>query len=228
MRNRRCAVSLVVILCGFLLAAGCASKKTPPVIRGTEAEGLPPIPVDLRSKVECVDAPYNVRCASVPSGMNNCLALMRAEADQMLAQLLGKKVRAVYDNDAERVVAGSEEAGAVSENARYVTDYGATIEGNMAFRRHESPVFRMSDGVNYSMRVCVVAEEADYQIWTDMADRANKDQRPDLARIFTALRRDRYGEDPPERKRIEAVEREIGEHFESLWRMSSERREEKR
>lgn len=228
MNTRASWLSKVIVGVVLVAIGGCASKRTPPVVPGTEAQGLPPVPIDLRSKVTCVDVPYNVRCAAVPSGMNNCMALMRAEADQRLAGLLGKRVRAAYDNDASRAIDGSEGLGSFEERARYVTEYTAAIEGHMAFRLHESPVYRTSDGVNYSMRVCVVSEEAEYQLWTDIADRANRDQRPDLARLFVTLRREHYGEDPPDRGTIEGVERDIAEHFESLWRMASPDREKRR
>jgi hypothetical protein len=206
----------------LLAGVGCAGMKTPQALEGTSVTDLPPVPMDLSTSAECATSRYSTRCASVPSGTNNCVALLRAESEMQLSKLLGESIEKEVTDKGQRTAHGSDQGkGSIAEDATRSWDYTSSVSGNMNFRRHESPLFKLGGGQEYAMRTCVVMEEAYYQLYTDMAGSAERSRNPDLQKAFLDLRDERYGDDPPNHKKVEEVETQIAQHYQALWKMTS-------
>jgi hypothetical protein len=217
------AFVLLVIVAGVALP-GCGGGKTLQALDGTSVTDLPPVPLDLSKETQCATPRYSVRCAAVPSGTNNCLALLRAESEMQLARLLGESIESQVVDKGKRTSKGSDQGkGIIGEDATRSWNYQASISGNMNFRRHESPLFMLDRGQEYAMRTCVVMEEAYYQIYTDMAEGARRNHNSDLQQAFLDLREERYGDNPPDHKKVEDVESEIAQHYQALWKMTNKR-----
>jgi len=215
------ALVMLALVAGIVLS-GCGGQKTLQALDGTSVTDLPPVPLDLSKETQCATPRYSVRCAAVPSGTNNCLALLRAESEMQLARLLGESIESQVVDKGKRTAKGSDQGkGIVGEDATRSWNYQSNISGNMNFRRHESPLFKLDRGQEYAMRTCVVMEEAYYQIYTDMAENARRNHSSDLQQVFLDLREERYGNDPPNHKKVEEVESEIAQHFQALWKMTS-------
>ena len=215
------ACAMLVLLAGGALL-GCASGKTLKALEGTTVTDLPPVPISLGRQTECATPRYSTRCAAVPSGTNNCLALLRGESEMQLSRLLGESIEKEVVDKGHRSARGSDQGkGLVGEDATRTWNYQSTVSGNMNFRRHESPLFMLEGGQEYAMRVCVVMEEAYYQIYTDMAENARRDRNSNLQQVFLDLRDERYGDNPPDHDKVEEVETEIAQHFQALWKMTA-------
>jgi len=217
-----CTAFVLLALAAGVVLPGCGGSKTLQTLGGTSVTDLPPVPLDLSRETQCATPRYSARCASVPSGTNNCLALLRGESEMQLSRLLGQSIESQVIDKGKRTSKGSDQGkGLIGEDATRSWNYQSTISGNMNFRRHESPLFMLDKGQEYAMRTCVVMEEAYYQIYTDMAESAHKNHEPDLEQVFLDLREERYGNDPPNHKKVEEVESEIAQHFQALWKMTS-------
>jgi hypothetical protein len=209
------------LVCGLLLI-GCGGSKTLKTLEGTTVTDLPPVPMNLSTGAECTTSRYSTRCASVPSGTQNCIELLRGQSELQLSKLLGEAVQKQVSDKGKRTVKGTDQdKGAIAEDASHTWDYQSTVSGDMNFRRHESPLFKLGGGQEYAMRTCVVTDEAYYQIYMDMAENAARAGRPELAQVFVDLRQERYGKEPPDHKRVEDVESQIAEHYQALWKMTS-------
>jgi hypothetical protein len=99
----------------------------------------------------------------------------------------------------------------------YLGNYVRQIEASVFFRKLESPVFELSDGKNYAMRVLMVREEVDYNLLTELAARSRREGRNEISERFQARLDERYDGEPPDRSEIEEVERRIAEHYQHLW-----------
>ena len=210
-----------VLLVGLALA-GCGGSKTLKTLEGTTVTDLPPVPMNLATEAECTTARYSTRCAAVPSGTNNCIELLRGVSEMQLSKLLGETIQKQVSEKGKRTTKGTDELkGAVGEDTTRSWDYESTVAGDMNFRRHESPLFKLGGGQEYAMRTCVVMDEAYYQIYMDMADKAAHAGRPELAQTFVDLRSERYGKEPPNHKKVEDVESQIADHYQALWKMTS-------
>jgi hypothetical protein len=210
-----------VLLLG-LLVAGCGGSKTLKTLEGTTVTDLPPVPMNLSSEAECTTSRYSTRCASVPSGTQNCVELLRGASEMQLSKLLGEAIQAQITAKGKQSTKGTDEVkGSIAEDVTRSWDFKSDVSGDMNFRRHESPLFKLGGGQEYAMRTCVVMEEAYYQIYMDMAENAAKDGRPELAQVFADLRHERYGKEAPDHKKVESVESEIAEHYQALWKMTS-------
>lgn len=227
------AFAMVVILAGVGLQA-CASSRTMKALEGTSVTDLPPVPIDLGRETECATSRFSTRCASVPSGTGNCVALLRSNSEMQLSKLIGQQVESQVIDKGRRTTKGSDQArgtdpakgtgaakGTISEDLTQSWNYEATVSGSMNFRRHESPLFKLGNGQEYAMRTCVVMEEAYYQIYTDMAESARHSDHPEMARVFMDLREERYGDNPPDHDKVREVETEIAQHYQALWKMTS-------
>jgi hypothetical protein len=215
------AFTAVVLLLG-LTFVGCGGSKTLKTLEGTTVTDLPPVPMNLSTDTECTTSRYSTRCASVPSGTQNCVELLRGASEIQLSKLLGQAIQAQVVEKGRRTTKGTDlEKGAIGEDATRSWDYTSSVAGDMNFRRHESPLFKLGGGQEYAMRTCVVMEEAYYQIYMDMAENAAKDGRPELAQVFADLRHERYGKEAPDHKKVESIESEIAEHYQALWKMTS-------
>jgi hypothetical protein len=215
------AFAMVVLLAGVVLP-GCASRKTLQALEGTTVTDLPPVPIDLGKETECATSRFSTRCAAVPSGTNNCVSLLRGESEMQLSKLLGETIEKEVAGKGRRIAKGSDQAkGSVDEDSTLSWNYKSTISGNMNFRRHESPLFKLDGGQEYAMRVCVVMEEAYYQIYTDMAENARRTEHPGLQQVFLDLREERYGDNPPDHDKVEDIQVQIAQHFQALWKMTS-------
>jgi hypothetical protein len=209
------------LVCGLLLV-GCGGTKTLKTLEGTTVTDLPPVPMHLTTQAECTTSRYSTRCASVPSGTQNCVELLRGESEMQLSKLLGEAIqKQVSDKGLQTVKGTDQDKGAIAEDNKRTWDYESNVSGDMNFRRHESPLFKLGGGQEYAMRTCVVIDEAYYQIYMDMAENAARVGRPELAQVFVDLRQERYGKEPPNHKKVEDVESEIAEHYQSLWKMTS-------
>ena len=215
------AFTAAVLLLG-LTFVGCGGSKTLKTLEGTTVTDLPPVPMNLSTDAECTTSRYSTRCASVPSGTQNCVELLRGASEIQLSKLLGQAIQAQVVDKGRRTTKGTDlEKGAIGEDATRSWDYTSSVAGDMNFRRHESPLFKLGGGQEYAMRTCVVMEEAYYQIYMDMAENAAKDGRPELAQVFADLRHERYGKEAPDHKKVESIESEIAEHYQALWKMTS-------
>ena len=219
-----CAAFAIAVLIGAVGLPGCAAKKTLKTLQGTTVADLPPVPMDLSSEAECTTSRFSTRCAAVPSGTNNCVELLRGASEMQLSKLLGEEIEKEVTGKGQRTSKGSDFGigkGSVGEDTTLSWDYTSNVSGNMNFRRHESPLFKLDGGQEYAMRVCVVMEEAYYQLYTGMAESAQHANHPELQQAFLALRDERYGDDPPNHKKVEDVETQIAQHYQALWKMTS-------
>lgn len=224
MKQRRgswTAFVMIVLFFGVVLP-GCGGHKTLKALDGTAVSDLPPVPLELNKEAACATSRYSTRCAAVPSGTSNCLALLRGESEMQLSKLLGQSIESEVVDKGQRTAKGTDQSkGTLGEDSSLKWNYEASVSGNMNFRRHESPLFKLGGGQEYAMRVCVVMEEAYYQLYTDMAENAQRSHHPDLQQAFLDLRKERYGDDPPNHKKVEDVETEIAEHYQALWKMTA-------
>src|SRR5215510_11477752 len=125
------AVAVIVLLTGAVLQ-GCLSSKTLKTLQGTTVTDLPPVPIELSRETECATPRYSTRCASVPSGTNNCLALLRGESELQLSRLIGEEIEKQVTDKGSRTSRGSDQGkGTISEDATRSWNYESTVSGNM-------------------------------------------------------------------------------------------------
>ena len=211
MRRTRTVVALAILALLIVLPLGCGPKKTAKLTPGTGVDGLSPVPADMVSDVYCVDTAYGRDCAEVSSGLNHCMDLMRREASRNLAEILEKEIVGKYRDTAE--------IEPTSEDRQYFTDFKTGIIGRLSMRKHESPLFTLPDGRNYSLRTCLVREEVDYHLWSQMVEKSTIDDRTNVSEAFGTLLEERYRDHGPNEKKVEEVEKRIAVHFDQMWKM---------
>ncbi len=221
-RWKRGHLLLALIGASLILTPACQSARTQKPLKDTGVTDLPPIPETLATKATCTTTRYSSQCAAVPSGRNNCLDLLRREAEVEIANLLGSEMEEKTQAALKRGSKGTSQGpGAVSEERVFFTEFTKTVSGHINFRMHESPLMTLSRGDEYVLRVCAVNEEAFFQMYTDAAEEAQKADLPDLADALRAIRTARYGEKPPDHDAIEDVEKDIARHYSDLWKMTA-------
>ncbi len=195
-------------------------KRTATIVPGTQSPALPPLPTDVEVLVYKTDALFSKRCAAVPSGLNNCMDWLRHEADRRLMDVMERKLLQTQSSPSTSVSRGEDADGVMAEDRVFASELIDEMGLNMTFRKLEAPIFELSDGETYALRVVVVREEADYQLFTELAQKAESQGRREMAERFRTRLDRLYGDRPPDRSKIEAVERRVSEHFLELWNMA--------
>jgi len=211
----------------YLLMACSTGKKGPLTEPGTIAIGMAPVPVSLVSDTYVADAEYSSACAEVPSGLNNCLDLLRQEATRHFLGVLRSEYTVKQENLASAGVAGGERDGEIEEARSYARSIVSEAAGGLRVRGHESPLLKSGDGQHYMLRVLWIRDEVDYEVLTDLLARARRDDDRDLARWLEDMLEQRFQNSAPDRKRINEIEGRIAEYYQTVWQ-SSQPRDDKR
>lgn len=225
---KRIRFQAFVVAVGLLMAGCAGGRKAPTVTPGTGPVGLPPVPGDIASLVYVADAYLGVGCAEVPSGLNNCLAWLRENADARMVSFLEHEINDSVASTGQPMVEGTEDGGGFSERSAIDRTIAREALLNLSLRSLESPILALEDARNYALRVLVVRDEADHRILTAMADKAEELGDRDRARRYRDQIRQRYGDKVLNPSAIEEVDRRIADYFGQLWEMTQKRAEKKK
>lgn len=210
---------LAVVCCAGVM--GCSSGRQSDILEDTTAVGLPPVPTNLTPEVYVANAYIGDECAEVASGLRNCQDILRREARQDLVRVLESDVRAQFQD------IGADEVGAdgFQEQLAYLTNLTENVAGHLMMRTHESPIFHLGGDRNYGMRMMAVREELDYTLWTEIAESARAQDRDEVADVVEGWKKARYGGGKPDQKKIEAVEKDIADHYSVMWDRAQKQKE---
>jgi len=209
---KRIVILIVVVgWCG--LFGGCSSAKQSKILEGTTPVGLPPVSADIAPEVYVGDAYLSDDCASVASGLRNCQEILRREARQELIRVLEVEVDAQFQDVGTSEIGGD----GFEEQVAYLTNLTETIAGHLMMRTHESPIFHLDDSRSYGLRLLVVREEVDYTVWTEIAESARAEDRDEIADVVEGWMEAHYEGREPDEKKIKQVEKDIANHYTTMW-----------
>lgn len=215
------AGAVAIVSIALLTVGGCASSPDKAELTpGTRPAGLPPVAPDLYGDVYCQDGVFNGECADAPSGLENCKDLVRRAAERELAALLRQETDVTETEQSTSRVFGDTGERVIAEDRTFMRDVSRTVVSDLRARRHPSPLLAIGDGDNYTMRVCLVREEVDFEILSKLADEARDEDRDNVANRMERLLEDRYPEGVPDQEKIEQVGKRIAEHYQDMWNSS--------
>lgn len=201
----------------LLVAAGCSSSgKTSPILEGTTVAGIPPVPVTLAPLLHVAETRISDDCRGVVGGIQNCEVLLQRKASSQLIGVVSRTMARELQDRETREQGGEAGAGYAVDGA-YVEQVTRKFLAEAQLRELPSPLFHLGSEKAYVMRMVLVREEADFNIWEDLLDRAKAGNRERVARSVQTLLKEKYKEKGPSRSEIEKTERKVAEHYQTMW-----------
>lgn len=222
-RPRTAAPCLALVLLVVAALTGCSSSKTSPLIEGTTVVGIPPVPVDLAPELYVADTRLADDCRNVAGGIQNCEAILKRKASNELIGVVSREVSREVEDRETREIGG--EGGGYAVDAVFVDRVTARYLAQAQLRELPSPLFHLEEERAFVMRTVLVREEADFNIWGDLLQRAKAESRSSVAKAVQQLIKDKYRDKGPKRSDIEKVEKRVAEHYQTMWdRATSKKR----
>ena len=148
-------------------------------------------------------------CRTVVGGIQNCEVILQRKASNQLVGVVSRNVaRELQDRETREQ--GGEAAAGYAVDAAYIERVTRNFLSQAQLRELQSPLFHLGGEKAYVMRTVLVREEADFNIWEDLLDRAKAENRERVARGVQLVLKEKYGDKGPKRSEIEKTEAQGG------------------